>query len=59
MNSILIKKTISIDKVEVKRVLSKKDSFKYTVRYNNETNAFVVSLCIKLPHMNAYAKYMN
>ena len=46
-------------------MLSKKDScgekgsFKYFIGYINETDAFPVSLRIKLLHMNRYVKYFD
>ena len=60
------KKPINIDKVQsTRKGLSKKDSytkkgsFKYFIGYINETNVFSVSLCIKLPQMNGYVKYVD
>ena len=60
------KKPITIDKVENKIiVLSKKDSygkkgsFKYFIGYINETDAFPLPLCIKLPQMNGHVKYFD
>ena len=60
------KKPINIDKVQSRRKgLSKKDSytkkgfFKYFIGYTNETDAFSVPLCIKLPQMNGYVKYFD
>ena len=60
------KKPISIDKVDIRKiVLPKKDSygkkcsFKYFIGYINETDAFPVPLCIKLPQMNGYVKYFD
>ena len=56
------KKPISIDKVEIRRiVLSKKDSygkkgsFIYFIEFINETNAFPVNL----PQMNRYVKIVD
>ena len=37
----------------------KKDSFKYIIRYINETDSFPVPLIIKLLKMNGYVKYFN
>ena len=37
----------------------KKGSFKYFIEYINETDAFPVPLCIKLPQMNGYVKYFD
>ena len=60
------KRPISLDKVDIsRRVFSEKDSygkkcsFKYFIGYINETHAFPVSLCIKLPQMNGYVKYFD
>ena len=36
-----------------------KDSFKYFIGYRHEGNAFSSPLCLKLPQMNAYAKYFD
>ena len=61
-----IKRPISIDKVEIKRILlskkdsyGKKDSFKYIIGYINETDAFPVPLCKKNPQINGYVKYFD
>ena len=58
------KKPISIDEVDItKIVLSKKDSyskkgsFKYFMRHIKHVG--VIPLCIKLPQMNAFAKYFD
>ena len=57
------KKPISIDKVEIRKiVLSKIDSygsFEYFIGYISETNALPIPLCIKLPQMNGHAKYFD
>ena len=59
------KKTINIDRVDIKKiVLHKKDSygnkgtFKYFIGYN-DYNDGIIPLYIKLPMMNAIAKYFN
>ena len=36
-----------------------KDSFKYFIGYKHEGNAFPSLLCVKLPQMNANAKYFD
>ena len=36
-----------------------KDSFKYIIGYRHKGNAFPSPLCVKLPQMNAYAKYFD
>ena len=36
-----------------------KDSFKYFIGYRHKGNAFPSPLCVKLPQMNAYAKYFD
>ena len=60
----IYEKWINIDKVDIKRrVLSNKesygnkDSYKYFTGYINKGNPS--SLCIKVPQMNAYAKYLK
>ena len=57
---------ISIDKIDIKRIVSskkglycKKGSFEYFIGYIGETNAFPISLCIKLPQVNGYVKYFD
>ena len=59
------KKTINIDRVDIKKiVLHKKDSygnkgaFKYFIGYN-DYNDGIIPLYTKLPIMNAIAKYFN
>ena len=37
----------------------KKGSVKSFTQYINETDAFPVPLCIKLPQMNEYIKYFD
>ena len=60
------KKPIIIDKVEIRRtalsqkyLYSTKGSFKYFIGYINETDAFPVPSCIKLPQINGYLKYFD
>ena len=60
------KRTISIDKVDIKRrVLSKKDLygnkslFKYIIRYTYIGNVFIIPLFIRLPQVNGYVKYFD
>ena len=59
------KKPININEVNIKRIalLGKKsygkDSFKYFIGYRHEGNVFPSPLCIKLPQMNVYAKYLH
>ena len=36
-----------------------KDSFKYFIGYRHSGNVFPLPLGIKLPEMNAYAKYFD
>ena len=35
------------------------DSIKYFIGYRHKGNAFPSPLCVKLPQMNAYAKYFD
>ena len=59
------KKTININEVNIEEIVLShkksygKDSFKYFIRYRHEGNAFLLPLCVKLPQMNAYAKYFD
>ena len=60
------KRLISIDKVEIRRIVlskenlyGKKGLFKYFIGYINETDAFPVLLCIKHFQPNRYVKYFN
>ena len=59
------KKPININEVDIKRIALSdkkshvKDLFKYFIGYRHEGNAFPSPLCIKLPQMNAYAKYFD
>ena len=60
-----IKKTININEVDIKEIvlshkkLYGKDSFKYFIGYRHSGNVFPLPLGIKLPEMNAYAKYFD
>ena len=59
------KKTININKAHIEEiVLSHKklygeDSFKYFIGCRHKVNAFPSPLSVKLPQMNAYAKYFD
>ena len=59
------KKPTNINKVDIQRIALSgkksygKDSFKYFIGYWHEGNAFPSPLFIKLPQMNAYAKYFD
>ena len=59
------KKPVNINEVDIKIIaLSGKKSydkvsFKYFIGYRHEGDAFPSLLCIKLPQMNAYAKYFD
>ena len=59
------KKLVNVKEVDIKRIalLDKKpydkDWFKYFIGYRHEGNAFPSPLCMKLPQMNAYAKYFD
>ena len=57
------KRPISIVNVDIRRIVfsrkdlyGKKGSFKYFIGYISETNAFPMTLCIKLSQMNIYIK---
>ena len=58
------KKPININEVDIEEmVLSHKksygkDSFKYFIGFRHKGNAFPSPLCVKLPQMNAYTKYL-
>ena len=61
-----VKRPISIDKVNIKRILlsrknlyGQKDSFKSFIEYISETNAFPLPLEVNLPQMNRYDKDFN
>ena len=59
------KRSININEVDIERIALSdkkslnKDSFKYFIGYRHEGNAFPSPLFIKLPQMNAYAKYFD
>ena len=59
------KSPININEVEIKEImlshkkLYRKDSFKYFIRYTHEGNACPSLLCVKIPQMDAYAKYFD
>ena len=40
-------------------ILHLNTSFKYFIGYRHKGNAFPSLLCVKLPQMNAYAKYFD
>ena len=57
------KKPININEVDTEEIVLfhkksyRKDSFKYFLGYRHKGNAFPSPLFVKLPQMNAYAKY--
>ena len=60
------KKIISVDKEETKRIMlfdkclyGEKRSFKYFIRYINETDTFLAPSFIKCPQRNRYTKYFD
>ena len=59
------KRPININEVDIKRIALSdkkslcKDSNKFFIGFRHEGNAFPSPLCIKLPQMNAYAKYFD
>ena len=59
------KRSININKVDIEEIVlshkksHSKDSFKYFTGCRHKGNAFPSPLCVKLPQMNAYAKYFN
>ena len=59
------KKPININEVDIEEIVlshkksNGKDSFKYFIGYRHKCNAFPSPLCVKLPQMNAYAKYFD
>ena len=59
------KRPININEVDIEEiVLSRKksyskDSYKYFIGYRHKGNAFPSWLCVKLPQVNAYAKYFD
>ena len=57
---------INIDKADNRRIVlsskksyGNKGSFKYFIGYINNGNAFPIPLCIKLPQINGYTKYID
>ena len=62
---IKIKKPININEVDIEEIVLShkksygKDSFKYFIGYRHKGNAFLSPLYVKLPQMNAYAKYFD
>ena len=59
------KRPIYINEVDIKKIVLShknsygKNSFKYFIRYRHEGNAFLSPLCVKLPQINACAKYFD
>ena len=60
------KRPINIDEVDIRRIVlsskhsyGNKGSFKYFIGYINNSNAFPISLRVKLPQMNEYTKYFD
>ena len=59
------KRPININEVDIEEIVLShkksysKDSFKYFIGYRHKGNAFPSPLCVKLPQMNAYAKYFD
>ena len=60
------KKIISVDKEETKRIMlfdkclyGEKRSFKYFIRYINETDTFLAPSFITFPQRNRYTKYFD
>ena len=59
------KKPINFNEVNIEEIVLShkksygKDSFKYFTGHRYKGNAFPSPLCIKLPQMNAYAKYFS
>ena len=59
------KRPININKIDIEEIVLShkksygKDSFKYFIGYRHKGNAFPSPLCVKLPQMNAYAKYFD
>ena len=59
------KKPITINEVDIKQIVlsykksCSKDSFKYFIGCRHKGNAFPSPLCVKVPQMNAYAKYFH
>ena len=59
------KKPININEVHIEEIVLfhkksyDKDSLKYFIGYRDKGNAFPSPLYVKLPQMNAYAKYFD
>ena len=59
------KRSININEVDIEQIVLyhkksySKDLFKYFIGYRHKGNAFPSPLCVKLPQMNAYAKYFD
>ena len=59
------KRPININEVDIEEIVLShkksysKDSFKYFIGYRHKGNAFPLPLCVRLPQMNAYAKYFD
>ena len=59
------KRPININEVDIKEIVLShtksygKDLFKYFIGCRHKGNAFPSPLCVKLPQMNANAKYFN
>ena len=59
------KRPININEVDIEEILLShkksysKDTFKYFIGHRHKGNAFPSPLCVKLPQMNAYAKYFD
>ena len=59
------KRPTNINEVDIEEIVlshkvsNSKDSFKYFIGYRHKSNAFPSPLCVKLPQMNAYAKYFD
>ena len=54
------KKLININEVDIEDiVLSHKKSYGNFIGYRHKGNAFPSPLCLKIPQMNAYAKYFD
>ena len=59
------KRPTNINEVDIEEIVLShkvsysKDSFKYFIGYRHKGNAFPSPLCVKLPQMNAYAKYFG
>ena len=59
------KTPININEVDIEEIVLShkksysKDSFEYFIGYRHKGNAFPSPLCVKIPQMNAYAKYFD